>query len=309
MPRLLNPGESRRSIAKWNDSQENAEHYDLPEAPNSFSEVVVVEEVCAAGDQYSNQVCEGIMIFLTSQGGATAERECRTESHEPDSLIFISGDCNLVEKVVSISDWAVKYMLLKGALAVQMSDWLQRNSEGILKIRSETFSLQHNFNEMFECAMYQTKGWEWDFLSRCSAFFKTIYTDISGTSSKDELVLKLRRLIEGALTERHTHSQLAVSLSLTPRQLVYRIHQTTGKPLATWIRDFRVQLAIQRLKNGQSVTAVSESLGFANPYHFSRIFRNATGIAPSAYSAKFRETVSPLNRKTHPESSLASNAV
>ena len=200
-------------------------------------------------------------------------------------------------------------MLLKGTLAVQMSDWLERNYEGILKIQAETFSLQQYFNEMFECAMNQTEGWEWDFLSSCSACFKIVYTEISGNSSHDELARKLGKLIEESLTDRHTLSQLAASLSLTPRQLVYRIRQTTGKPLAAWIRDYRVQLAAQKLKNGQSVTSVSESLGFANPYHFSRIFRKATGVAPSAYRAKFRETVQPLNRKTNSESSIVSNAV
>jgi AraC-like DNA-binding protein len=34
-----------------------------------------------------------------------------------------------------------------------------------------------------------------------------------------------------------------------------------------------------------SVTMVSEHLGFENPYHFSRVFRRHTGVAPSAWQS------------------------
>ena len=51
-----------------------------------------------------------------------------------------------------------------------------------------------------------------------------------------------------------------------------------------FIIDMRVQKAKQLLTEGVlTVCAISESCGFANPYHFSRLFKQHTGITPSEY--------------------------
>ena len=51
-----------------------------------------------------------------------------------------------------------------------------------------------------------------------------------------------------------------------------------------YIIDLRMQKAKQLLGEGSlSVSAISESCGFSNPYHFCRLFKQHTGISPSAY--------------------------
>lgn len=56
-----------------------------------------------------------------------------------------------------------------------------------------------------------------------------------------------------------------------------------------YIIDLRLRKAKQLLSNTDlSVERVGEACGFPNPYHFSRTFKNATGLTPSAYKRQNR---------------------
>lgn len=58
-----------------------------------------------------------------------------------------------------------------------------------------------------------------------------------------------------------------------------RLNNTTP---AKWIREKRLSKARQMLQSSQmSVADVAYSLGFENPTHFSRIFKQQYGISPS----------------------------
>lgn len=55
-----------------------------------------------------------------------------------------------------------------------------------------------------------------------------------------------------------------------------------GEPPARWIREKRLEKARQMLKNSRmSVADVAYSLGFGNPTHFSRIFKQQFNVVPS----------------------------
>ena len=59
-----------------------------------------------------------------------------------------------------------------------------------------------------------------------------------------------------------------------------------GETPAKWIRERRLSKARQMLQSSQmSVADVAYSLGFENPTHFSRIFKQQYGIPPSLVNA------------------------
>ena len=52
-----------------------------------------------------------------------------------------------------------------------------------------------------------------------------------------------------------------------------------------YISDIRLQKAKQLLTDGcLKINAVAEECGFSNPYHFSRFFKEQTGVAPTEYA-------------------------
>ncbi|MBQ4398783.1 MAG: helix-turn-helix transcriptional regulator [Bacteroidales bacterium] len=56
-----------------------------------------------------------------------------------------------------------------------------------------------------------------------------------------------------------------------------------GESPARWIREQRLRKAHEMLQSTSlSVTDIAYSLGFENPTHFSRIFKQSYGISPSS---------------------------
>jgi CheY-like chemotaxis protein len=78
---------------------------------------------------------------------------------------------------------------------------------------------------------------------------------------------------------------LADEVGLSRRQLQRKIQDETGLSAAAYIRTVRLQHAAALLE-AEDVTTVSgaaEAVGYRDPSHFSRIFREAYGISPSDY--------------------------
>lgn len=63
----------------------------------------------------------------------------------------------------------------------------------------------------------------------------------------------------------------------------------TGKTPSKYIRDYRVSIAKQLLRNPSlSISAVGKKVGYPDQFHFSKIFKQATRYSPSEYrSQKF----------------------
>ena len=55
----------------------------------------------------------------------------------------------------------------------------------------------------------------------------------------------------------------------------------------------RIDKAKQLLANGLSVTETGLQIGFENPFHFSRLFKNIEGISPS----QFKQQTAKLTHK------------
>lgn len=66
------------------------------------------------------------------------------------------------------------------------------------------------------------------------------------------------------------------------------IKKTTGENAGAIIRRFVIQHAKNELASGLGVSEVAYRLGFEYPQHFSRMFKNVTGMTPKAYITSLR---------------------
>ena len=99
-----------------------------------------------------------------------------------------------------------------------------------------------------------------------------------------ELLGGVRLINSDYCDESLTNAKLAAKCNISEvyfRKLFTKYYGISPKQ---FIIDLRIQKAKQLLGEGSlNVSAVSESCGFSNPYHFCRIFKQHTGISPSEY--------------------------
>ncbi len=74
------------------------------------------------------------------------------------------------------------------------------------------------------------------------------------------------------------------SLPMSIGHLREHFLQETGKTPMEFLTDLRITEAKRLLRRGFSVKAAGDQVGYVDPYYFSRIFFQTTGVRPSIYS-------------------------
>lgn len=127
--------------------------------------------------------------------------------------------------------------------------------------------LMLNFCQRFYNRQFQTRKMEnSDILVRFDGLLRDYFED------EQQLTLGLP-----------TVQYCADKLCLSPNYFGDVIKKTTGDTASNHIRRFIVRLAKNRLAAGETVSQVSDRLGFEYSQHFSRMFKKQEGITPSEY--------------------------
>ena len=80
--------------------------------------------------------------------------------------------------------------------------------------------------------------------------------------------------------------EAAEALGMSRRSLEYKFKTLFGKPPSKVFTAWKIRQAVRLLQAGMSSKAVAEELGFANPFHFSRVFKEHTGANAYSFCAK-----------------------
>ena len=92
----------------------------------------------------------------------------------------------------------------------------------------------------------------------------------------------IHRVVEENYTSPISLDELAYLSGRSLSSFKREFQDIYGAPPARWIREKRLSKALQMLRSSSlSVADVAYSLGFENPTHFSRIFKQQYGYAPS----------------------------
>jgi AraC family transcriptional regulator len=90
------------------------------------------------------------------------------------------------------------------------------------------------------------------------------------------------------LGEAPTLAELAAICNLSVRQLTRAFRASRGRSIGDYIAECRMEKARALLERGESVKAVSYSMGFASPAAFGYAFRRTTGEPPGVYQKRIR---------------------
>ena len=112
---------------------------------------------------------------------------------------------------------------------------------------------------------------------------------------QDAILVRFDRLLRSYFEDKlqltlglPTVQYCADKLCMSPNYFGDVIKKTTGDTASSHIRQFVIQLAKNGLAAGETITQVSDRLGFEYPQHFSRMFKKEEGITPSEYCQGLR---------------------
>lgn len=103
-------------------------------------------------------------------------------------------------------------------------------------------------------------------------------------SDSSDVVLHMLRYIEDHLHLDFDIDELAKRCGLSASHFFRVFRQRTGKTPQRYLQDRRVALAADRLATSPDpIEVIAEKCGFANRYHFSRVFAQRMGVGPAAF--------------------------
>lgn len=130
--------------------------------------------------------------------------------------------------------------------------------------------------------MQSLAAWMLDLAERAPAKRKTGRSD--GRGAEAGRVADAVAWADAHLAERITLAQMAKVAHLSPVYFAALFRRETGQPPIAWVRRRRMAAARELLAEGaKSVAEVARTVGFEDPYHFSRAFHRSEGCSPRAY--------------------------
>lgn len=104
-----------------------------------------------------------------------------------------------------------------------------------------------------------------------------------------ELVKNVANYIQHHLSETITTEQIAEHLFLSRQHLSRKFTQEAGIPLAAFVRNEKIEEGKRLLRyTDRSASVIAAYLGFSSQGHFSKVFKDTTGMTPGEYREKKR---------------------
>ncbi|MFK8161981.1 MAG: ATP-binding protein [Lewinella sp.] len=103
---------------------------------------------------------------------------------------------------------------------------------------------------------------------------------------EDAFVQKLRDIVGEHYQDEHFNlAQLCEQVNMSRSQLFRKLKALSNTSPSSFIRNHRLEAAKQLLLAGDlTIAEVGYAVGFKDPAHFSKTFREACGVSPSAYA-------------------------
>lgn len=142
------------------------------------------------------------------------------------------------------------------------------------------------FIEITECIERSPAGFEHLIATQTSQIVARVLTAIQQQSNRlaDEIIQRACCRIMEQFDQAIDMNQLAQESGMSLSGFRKKFTQTTGLPPGQYIQQIRLNKAGELLRQtDHSIGDIALQLGFENIYYFSRLFKQKTGCAPSAY--------------------------
>lgn len=125
-------------------------------------------------------------------------------------------------------------------------------------------------------------------LDAAEADFQRLMLEMPGSHSADKLTAAAVTLVVDHYDEKITLIDASHACRLPVRQFNAVFEREHGLSFKDFLLHFRIDMACKMLSGGDlSVTEIAFAVGFNDHSHFARLFRQCTGLHPSAYRRRF----------------------
>lgn len=123
-------------------------------------------------------------------------------------------------------------------------------------------------------------------LKKTLCFLMDRVTDEAGEEppSANIMIQRAKSLVHEFYNQGITLDEIAAKLNVSPEYLSTQFHKEIGTNFSAYIKNFRIKKAKELLLGTDlKLYQISEKVGYGDPKHFSKVFREFTGQIPAEY--------------------------
>ncbi|MDN7123529.1 helix-turn-helix transcriptional regulator [Pseudidiomarina terrestris] len=161
--------------------------------------------------------------------------------------------------------------LQPGQFVLKLENW-----QSLLPSVTDLLNLQH-------------QRWQRQRAVRAATLFQNLMAQLPDLASQaqhtqDFDLLALERFMQDNSHRNLDLADIAQVAGLSRFHFAKKFKAVTGTSPMRYFNELKIKLACQQLDSStDSVRTIAQSLGFDDPYYFSRLFKKVMGIAPSTY--------------------------
>lgn len=221
-------------------------------------------------------------------------------SYRGENVVALPGYINLVipgeahdGSAVSEEGWTYRMFYLKSQLleqaAHEMTGKAQRTplfTDGVIK-DDKLARFIRNFHYLLENSTIPLIEQESYLLTMLTEFISRHGDErlrVRSVGKENQAVNLAREYIEETYTQNISIKFLSNLCNLSPFHLIRIFKESTGIPPHTYLKQVRIKRAKNLLAQGFSLSFIANETGFTDQSHFSKQFKQITGITPNKYS-------------------------
>jgi AraC family transcriptional regulator, arabinose operon regulatory protein len=181
--------------------------------------------------------------------------------------------------------WSIYWVHFTGENAAYLADYLQPKNNGPVLVAPSALRLMVFEDILGHLELLNNNSNLIYANSSLYAFLVSFQRLHLKTSNKEENPIEeVIAYMKANLDKNLTLEDLAVHVHMSPSHLSALFRQKTKYSPINLFTSLKIQKASQLLLDEQyNIKTIAASLGYDDPYHFSRVFRNTMGISPKYF--------------------------
>lgn len=222
-----------------------------------------------------------LAIEMTVSGSAWLCYADRQVKHRPRSLMLMLPGLEFQEVVEEL--WSSCWFVLWGPLADCFVKSMAHRSQAVL-LKDIPADVHLSMLQACRLMLDQPPNWQWPWLSDLTRVLDYVQKNVSWAGQgPSSLLSRTDGIMERYFNAPISMAQIAEKLNMSLSSFSHQFRKESGSSPALAFRQKRIDKAKQLLIDGLTVTETSETMGFENPFHFSRVFKQIERISPSEF--------------------------